>query len=697
MAKVNKIYPSFFNGVSQQSPELALDTQCPAMNDCIPDLVLGLSKRPPVEVVTSLDGSGDNFSLFHSYDRGEGGEQYLMTLGNGATDPLRVFEPDGTERDVVYASTVARDYLTDIPTQYKAITVQDRTFILDTEATITVDTSLTATDANYDKVAYYWLKRSSGDSNNEYRYAVYLDGTTYNTTDDQSDTACTELETAINASADFNAEAQGSLLKIWKDGYADFTYSTWDSWGNQASFGWKGSVNKLTDLPAEFFWTDTVVAITGDDKNDWTDYYVKWNSSSWQETRAPNLTRGLLQNMPIYVDRLADGSFEVGLLEWEEPRVGNLDSNPDPTFVNQTASDIFFYKNRLGIASNDSVVLSELGGYYNFYIKTVLDVVDTDPIDVAIASNKASRIYHAKPFQNSLFLFTKDSQFELISEGYLSPKSVSITSVSNYPMSIGVKPEVVNNSLFFISNTGNRQQLREYVKDENTLTTKGVDLNISTPTYLEDTITNISLNGVLGYVICTTANNIAYVYNYKDSGQERVQSAWNKWELVKGHVYDADEFQYIILDNILYMRTKHTDTTTFYTLSKLDLVKGDSLQFVDKALDTDKVSTDLAYMPSIVLPDWQPHITEVATPKDKILLKKVQIEGNGSFTAEVYRPDYDTIFSKSYNDSLNDLDLHVNSRVGTCSITIKDDTVNDFYVRSVVMEGFYTPSSKEIK
>lgn len=708
MAKVNKIYPSFYNGISEQSPELSLDTQCPDMNDCIPDLVLGLSKRPPVEYVTNLEGNEDNLSLFHSYDRGEGGEQYLFTLGNGATTPLSIFEPNGTERSVTYASTIARDYLSSTASNYKAITVQDRTFVLNTDAEISVDASLTALDGDYDRVAYYWLKRSSGDTNNEYRYAVYIgDPTdpfdvpiTFSTSDDQSDTACKELAVLINNFVGLNAIAVGSLLKIWKDGYIDFTYDSWDSWGNQASFGWKGSVNKLTDLPKDFSWLDTYVAITGDDGNDWTDYYVKYNGSSWEETRDPKLIRGVLHNMPISVDREADGTFTVDVLEWDTPKVGNEESNPDPSFTNTKANDIFFYKNRLGIASTDSVILSETGGYYNFYIKTVLDIVDTDPIDISIASNSASKIYHAKPFQNTLFLFTKDGQFELVSQGYLSPKTVSITNVSNYPVEIGVKPKVVNNSLFFISSTGSRQQLREYVKNEDTLTTKGIDLNISTPTILEEPITGISLNGVLGYVICTTASNKMYIFNYKESGNDRVQTAWNKWTImVNNNVYDVDSYQYQLLDNELYIRTSHTrvDDSKFFVLHKINLIKEPSTVFEDVLLDSDKLEITSSYEPSLLLPDWLPHTGELATPKDKILLKKIQIEGTGSFTAEVYRSDYNTIFSKTYNDSLNDLDLHVNSRVGTCAITIKDDTVNDFLIRSVVMEGFYAPSSKEIK
>jgi hypothetical protein len=46
---------------------------------------------------------------------------------------------------------------------------------------------------------------------------------------------------------------------------------------------------------------------------------------------------------------------------------------------------------------------------------------------------------------------------------------------------------------------------------------------------------------------------------------------------------------------------------------------------------------------------------------------------------------------------MQDLDLHVSSKVGNVDITIKDSTVNDFVISSIILEGLYTATSKEIK
>ena len=801
MAKVNKIFPSFYNGVSEQPPELMLDTNCKDMINCIPSVVLGLKKRPPVVYKAMVEGT-----LFHTYDRGEDNEEYNFYLTGNYDAPIKAYNKAGTELTVeltVGEETAIKDYLNGL--NIKGLTVQDRTWLYNTDTTITIDTSTTSQLAPYyDREAYYWLKRSSGDDLNPYRYAVYIDDIIFEAISDESDTAASSLSNKINAISSglpdyIRAVAIGSILKIYmasiyapgfrfKQGYTsatlltaktstnsyvrikdpdgviygknvteyeaseklitqgwllwctidgvtdwynladesptifgvpyysnnsqalsntapdfvymelftrdlstdDFKFSSWDSWGNSASEGWKQSVNKVTDLPKDMAFDNVYVEITGDDNSNFTTYYVKWNGSSWEECLDPLANRGLLSNMPIAMDRTGTGVFTVSLLEWSPPRTGNIDNNPDPSFVDYKIESLFFHKNRLGIASTDSVVLSKSASYGDFYVKTVVDILDTDPIDVAIASNKASRIYYVKPFNNSLYIFTKDSQFELTGEGFLSPKTVSINNVTNYPMAIDVEPKVINNSLFFISTTGNKQQLREYIKNDK-LTVEGVDLNIATPNYLSVPITNILVNGVLGYVICTTATNLVYVYNYKETGGgERPQSGWNKWLLLDGLTTIGD-FHYSILDAMVVVVCTTADGTLYHGL------------YLDNVATDDKVDitfndVEIPYTSKVELPDFLPHIKGIGSPKDKILLKKIAIEGSGNFSASLYRKDYDRTYSKAYNDSsMKDLDFHVSSKVGNVDIFIEDSTSDDFTITSITMEGLYSPTSKEIK
>jgi len=716
MAKFHKVYPNPYNGISQQIPELILDSQCKDMVNCIPDLISGTSKRPPAEYITHHIDHDPDAKVVHTYDRGEDEEEYIFVATNEPTNPLAIFLKDGTTKVLDYGvdTVEIKAYLTTSINvlNLRGMTVQDRTFMFNKEKTVAIET---ASPITIIPTAFYWIKKSSSDINNEFRYAVYLDGTNlFETVDDQSDIATDELQTLINAHADYTCTNVGNVLKIQKTDESDFTFSSWDSWGSQASFGWKESVSKLSDLPQELGWNDEYVKIDGDDKNKFTDYWVKSNNTSWLETKDPSDTRGILTNMPIAIDRQADGSFLCNLLPWDLPKVGDTKTNPTPSFVGQKINDLFFYKNRLGIASRESAIMSEIGGYYNYYIKTVLDILDADPIDIALASTTASEIQYVKPFQGSLFLFTKEGQFEMISQGITSPLSVSIESVSSFPMAISVEPKVSGNSLFFISITNNKQQLREYRKNQNTLTVTGIDLNITTPNLLDSSIQNILINGVLGFVFVTTNSNEVFLYNYKENGAERVQSAWSRWKFFENFVVDSGSYEYNILNNLLIIIYKEDGK---YIYNSLDLTKYNQTNFADIVLseaeqilnDCDETfscdavfctGVNIPYECYIELPKWYPRSVsgEISSPKDKILLKKVTIEGSGNFDAEVYRNDYDTTYTKTHdNTDMQDLDLHISSRVDKVDIKIIDNTTDDFTLTSFIVEGLYSPTSKELR
>jgi len=724
MAKINKVYPSFFNGVSQQNSELVLDSQCRAMDNCIPDIIQGIGKRPPVTHVTTTtfvsEPTFEEATLFHSYDRGEDDEEYLFMETGNASEPVRAFNKAGTEMNVAYAGANAvavKSYLSG--GNLKGLTVQDRTWVFSKKKKVDLDVSLTTPlNTDYDSVAFYWLKRGSGDRYNPYNYAVYLDGTIFSvdpnkpasdtldppTGAEDSDVAAGLLVAKINAGgSSFSAIAIGSIIKITNI-TAPFTFSSWDSWGTQASEGWKGSVNKITDLPKEMPFPNVYVKIVGDENKSYTDYFVKWNGSSWEECLDPKADRGGLINMPVKMDRTAlvagIATFTFDTIDWSLPIVGSLENNPNPSFSPQVVGgagrsiqDMFFYKNRLGIASEDSVTLSETANYTNFYATTVLDIVPTDVIDVTLATDQASKVYYVKPFNNSLYIFTKYSQYEMVGDAGFTPSTVSLNNTTNYPMAIDVEPVVVNNSLYFISTTDNRQQLREYIRTDK-LSLTGIDLNISTPTYLEEPIKKLVAEGVLGYVLCCTANNTIYLYNYKQDGEKRVQSAWSRWKVLNDFSYSANSFEYSLLGSSLVTVCKTTSDYRYHAIQLDDVIVDNN---IDTTSSDNTTFVTYPYESSILLPNYYPKLGDVRTPKNKVLIKKVSIQGEGKFDASVYRKDYGTTYMKSHLAGLKDLDLHVASRVDNVDITIKDSSINDFNISSVVLEGLFSPTSKELK
>ena len=686
MPLISKTFPSPYGGISEQSVELMLDQQCIDMVNCVPDVVLGLQRRNGTSY-TAKGYTGIANKTFHFYDRGEGDERYFFILTGNAGAPLQVFDYLGVSKTVAFsnASTIFT-YLDSTKDNLKSLTVQDRTFITNTTKTVG-QTTVASGDVNYGKVAYYWLKRSSNDVNNEYRYTVYINGTAYSTTDKTSDTAASELATLINAVAGLQCSVSGSILKIYKDDLSDFTFAYSDSWGDQASFGWKGSVAKLSDLPNKMgVFSNTYAHITGDDNSSFTDYYVVYDGETWVETKSPLDTRGTFTNMPIYVDRLSNGTFYVGTLSWEEPHVGNSDNNTTPSFVNGTISNIFFYKNRLGFASGDKVILSETGGYYNFYSKTILEVLDDDPIDITIPSNDASRVYYAVPFQAGLFVFTKNAQYILKNTGgTFSPLTVTFDIISRIQIDTTVEPIHADNSLFFVSLVGTKSQLREYKYNNDSLVADGIDLSLQVPTLLPG-IKKMVLDSSLGFVIMQPDNDLRtlYLYRYVSQGDERVQSSFFKWTF-------GFDINNIFINRNLLMIFK-TAVVNDYLLT-LDLVTNNNtkLDRVDEA-----VLNTMSYPSYFVLPRWNIKVTKMETPVDTIIMKRLTFIGEGTYNVDIYRKDYGTTTSRTYSsNSTIDGSASVLAKNKNVVITLKNNGDENFRLDSMILDGLYTQTTRE--
>ena len=85
--------------------------------------------------------------------------------------------------------------------------------------------------------------------------------------------------------------------------------------------------------------------------------------------------------MPIQIVRQANGSFEVNQIDWETALVGDTavgGTNPQPSFIGQKINKMLFFRNRLVLLSDENVIMSKPGDFYNFWAKTALTFTPTD-------------------------------------------------------------------------------------------------------------------------------------------------------------------------------------------------------------------------------------------------------------------------------------------------------------------------------
>ena len=584
---INTTLSNLIGGVTEQYQEGRFDSQVSSMTNCIPSISRGVLRRNPLQNIKQLvDSSGQSIvssdAFVYAYDRGTDDEQYIMVMpGNGN---IYVYNANtGTLIDSLVnnyfntGTSKAKKVL-------KALTIGDYTFVVNTLKTVQFS-SLTYSTAGYSNMAFYWIKKTTSVTVAQYQnsatgvagsllkgYDYTLNDTTVEGVEDTRPEPDPGTGVDMNTSTKIAAEFKSLGATVYsKDAIAyttNFAGTDWkwsDTFGDQASLGvWK-NVKDSDELPVNLpeDLDGFIVKVSGGTSAEFDDYYLQYSydSKSWKEVPSPGCKIELDANtMPHVIYRVRDASgnprFDAatyvdvvekedgsitptGASKWGMRESGGDDVLEDPSFVGKTISNIFFHKNRLGFITSDSVILSRTGDYGNFFIQTVQEVLDDDPIDLSVASTDVTVLRHAVPTAGQLLLFSDDTQFSLQStEGTLTPKSADITTVSSYTYGETAPAKAIGNKVYFTNQiesssetSGGSSQLYAYkVSDSGAQITEAVPMSLHLPTYLPNNLVNITGHEVLGYIFLEEdASKELTVLTTISRGTEDLQNSFHRW------------------------------------------------------------------------------------------------------------------------------------------------------------------------
>ena len=335
----------------------------------------------------------------------------------------------------------------------------------------------------------------------------------------------------------------------------------------------KGYVRDTSNAIAANDYNDTGLGFTikvgGDNQKAQDDYYVYWNGDTWKETLLPRYgtitdldpykTSFNASTMPHQLKKQFDGNEVYFVLEqspWLARTVGDIDTNPFPSFTDFKINDIFFHRNRLGFLSDENVIFSEAGGFYNLFVTTTLTILDSEPIDVAVSNNQVSILRHAIPFNESLLIFSDLQQFKVSAGELLTPTTVSIDVATNFETDTKAKPVPAGRYVYFPFTRGNFSGVREYFLDISTETSDAQEVTAHVPEYIEGNILQLasSSNEEILLALGATDRKSIYVYKYFWSGAEKLQSSWSKW------TFDADVLSMSILGSDVFLLFKRSNS-----------------------------------------------------------------------------------------------------------------------------------------
>ena len=553
MSLVSGSIPNLLNGISQQPPSLRHASQAETQENGLSSVTRGLEKRPCTEHVAKLSSSLAGSSAFLHPIKYSTSEDYTAVFSTGG---IKVFDQAGVEKTVndgegnlITSLPTYLAGLTDLNSNVSAVSVGDTTFVVNKAKIITMDSYVSAARPSE---AMFYIRQA--DYGLTYTIKVGSVVATYTTPDGSLAAHATQIGTDYiaqqlynnldDAAGGFEKEHIGSAVYV-RNVNNDFTITSSDGAGDRFLYSFKGQTIDFKNLPRKGK-LGFKIMIAGSNEKKSDDHYVHLeqgdstnNELVWKETVGElGLDGQLLKNrvnkftMPHQLRKELDGTFTFKPIAWDDREAGDEETNPVPSFVGYRINDIFFHRNRLGFLADENVIFSEAGEFYNFFPKTVLTSLDSNPIDVAVSNNQISILKHAIPFNESLLIFSDLTQFVLTASDLLTPDSVHIDVSTNFEANLNAKPVGAGRFVFFGFSKGKWSGIREYFVDSASKTNDAADVSAHVPNFVEGNIRTLAASSNEDMLLVVTEDKpySVFVYRYYWRGEEKLQSSWSEWK-----------------------------------------------------------------------------------------------------------------------------------------------------------------------
>ena len=178
--------------------------------------------------------------------------------------------------------------------------------------------------------------------------------------------------------------------------------------------------------------------------------------------------------------------FIFGEAPWTDRAAGNpdADSVPYPSFVDTTITNLFVFDGHLGLITPETVVFSRAGDIFNFFRRTVTDVLDDDPIDVNDILHASSGFHSPVIWNGALYLWCDVRQYLVTG---ITPSSISFSAETGYPNLPTLQPITAGSRVFFMGLKNGQPRLMDYSLILFVSRPGGESVSDHIPTYIQGT------------------------------------------------------------------------------------------------------------------------------------------------------------------------------------------------------------------
>ncbi|UCR91169.1 putative tail tubular protein B [Ralstonia phage RpT1] len=548
MPLVTQTIKNLKGGISQQPDILRFPDQGQEQINGFSSEVEGLQKRPPSVHIKRLATKHDGKPLVKLINRDEV-ERYYVSFHPGGS--ITVIDMDGNPKTVNAPNGYGYINTANPRTDLRMVTVADFTFVVNKSVTCAMAGDVTFPGYRTNGQALVNVKGGQYSRT----YSIEFNGgiqATYTTPDGSVAAHAAQIDTQ------YIAQQLGNQLvaNLGPSGWgvdvgpnyifiqAPSSNSVWnlkirDGFNNGLMTGCIFEVQRFNMLPAQAR-DGYIVKVLGDPGSGADDYYARFDVGRgiWAECPAPGIANRLHPGfMPHVLVREANGTFTFREQEWQFRPSGDNNTSPEPSFIGGKVSDVFFFRNRLGLLSGENVILSASGEFFSFWPKSVVASADTDPIDVAVSHSRVSILHHAVPFAEELLLWSDQTQFILRSDGILSTKTVKVDTATEFESSITARPVAAGRGVYFAAPRASFTSVRRYYAVQDTSAVKNAeDVSAHVPSYIENGVHALGSSTTENVVTVLTegAEHKLYLYKYLYLQEQLAQQSWSHWDFGPG-------------------------------------------------------------------------------------------------------------------------------------------------------------------
>ena len=335
-----------------------------------------------------------------------------------------------------------------------------------------------------------------------------------------------------------------------------------------------GKVQDVGDLPSQckHGMVVEVVNSVADEDNHYVKFFGnndKDGEGTWEECAKPGRTIRLKRStMPVILIRTADGNFRLTELDgssytisgttyyapqWDDALVGDDVTNPEPSFIGKSISKLLFFRNRFSILADENIVMSRPGDFTNFFAKSAIQLIASDPIDIAASSEYPAILYDGIQTNTGLILFSKNQQFMLTTDSdVFSPTTAKINALSTYNFNFATNPISLGTTIGFLDNAGKFSRFFEMSQLQREGEPEIIEQSAVVSKLFEKDlklISNSRENSVIFF--SEEGTSTLYGYRYFDNIRERKMAAWFKWTVTGTIVFHCmqDDNLFVVVRN----------------------------------------------------------------------------------------------------------------------------------------------------